>query len=128
MSNFSRKTAYQTILFQTLTVLILALAFGALLSLKAGYSVLLGGVTTVVPALIFSWFAFLHQGARAAGKILQDFYLGELLKFVTMAVLFILILRFVPIDGLHFMLSFIVTQLIGLLIPRFRFLSATEAS
>lgn len=52
------------------------------------YSVLLGGLISIVPNTYFALLAFRYSGARAANDVAKSLYLGEVGKFVLTATLF----------------------------------------
>lgn len=74
--------------FQLSLMLVLSLLFVFWQGTESGVSALLGGITGIVPSLLFSWLYFKHGGAQDAKKVVQAFYLGETLKIVTTVVLF----------------------------------------
>ena len=49
--------------------------------------------------------------------MVRNVMLGELLKFLVMGILFFLIIKFIPVNSLALLVSFIVTQLLSLFIP-----------
>ena len=59
--------------FQLLLMLIIALVSTVFFSIKSGYSALAGGVTFLLPNLIFVLMAFAHAGARQTKKVLRGF-------------------------------------------------------
>jgi ATP synthase protein I len=109
---------YRTLLIQIAVTIVLSLVFLGGMSLQAAFSILLGGITTILPAWIFMKYAFSHKGARAAKQILLDFYIGIFLKFVSIGLLFYVFFTFFKINGPFFMLSFILTQIVAIIAPR----------
>ena len=118
MQDIAKKQAKRVILAQALLALLLALLVWGFISVQAAYSVVLGGLATVIPALVFMYCALAHQGAKQAARILGDFYLGLFLKFLSMGFLFYVFFKFCHPNGLFFMLSFIMTQILALIAPR----------
>ena len=117
VQDIAKIRAKRVLLIQTSLTILLALLSLIIFYPNAACSALLGGATTIIPALIFMNRAFTHKGAQAAGKIVGDFYLGEALKFIVMGLLFFVIFRFLHPNGLVFMLSFILTQVAALFVP-----------
>jgi F0F1-type ATP synthase assembly protein I len=117
VQDLAKKQAKRTLLIQVILFFSLALLALIFISVQGAYSAVLGGLATVLPASIFTACAFYHQGARAAGQILGDFYLGALLKFVSMGFLFYVFFVFLHPIGLIFMGSFMLTQIIVLVAP-----------
>ncbi len=61
------------------------------LSFNTGFSLFVGGMIGVIPALVFAHKAFQYAGARQARQVVRAFYLGEALKLVLTLVFFILV-------------------------------------
>ena len=59
------------------------------------YSVLLGGMVSILPNTYFGAMAFRHSGARAAQEVATSLYRGEVGKFVLTAVFFACIFVFI---------------------------------
>jgi ATP synthase protein I len=88
-------------------------------SLLAGpvlaYSVLLGGLISLVPSTGFAILVFRHSGARAVGAIVRNALLGELMKLGLIGAGFALV--FVLVDPLHVIglfTGFVLVHLAGL--------------
>ena len=83
---------------QAITTLVLA---GASLFLGRvfAYSVLLGGLISLIPNTWFASLVFRHSGARAVGAVVRNAYLGELMKLVMIGAGFGLV--YVLVDPLH---------------------------
>ncbi len=115
MRDITLKHAYSTILLQVAITLVLAVLWGIFSSPRGAYSAVLGGLPTIIPALIFVRLALTRAKAE---KTLQKFFLGELAKFLSMAILFVFILLFIRVEGAPFMLSFVLTQIATLFTAR----------
>jgi ATP synthase protein I len=83
---------------QALTTLSLA-GVSLLLGTVLAYSVLLGGLISLIPNAWFASLVFRYSGARAVGLVVRNAYLGELGKLVMSAAGFGLV--FVRVDPLH---------------------------
>lgn len=70
--------------------LVLATLSAALLyvDVTVAYSVLLGGVISILPNLYFALLAFRFSGARAVEAVTKSLYRGEVGKFILTAALF----------------------------------------
>ena len=66
---------------------------------KVAVSLVLGGILHLLPSMYFARQVFRFSGARAAQRIAQSFYRGELGKFVLTASGFALV--FLVVDGLN---------------------------
>ena len=92
--------------FQLLLMLIIALVSTVFFSIKSGYSALAGGVTFLLPNLIFVLMAFAYAGARQTKKVLRGFYAGEAIKLFLTVLLFVVFLKFVLLSLTAFYISF----------------------
>lgn len=94
----------------------LLLAGGALaISGVAAYSVLLGGLISLIPNAGFASLVFRHSGARAMGAVVRNAYLGELMKLMMIGAGFGLV--FVLVDPLHVLglfTGFVLVHMAGL--------------
>ena len=70
-----------------------------ILGLVPAYSVLLGGLISLIPNAWFASLVFRRSGARAMGAVVRNAYLGELMKLVMIGAGFGLV--FVLVDPLH---------------------------
>lgn len=111
-----RQNAYRLIAIQASLILILSLLF-LLASIKAAYSVFLGGACCVLPSIYFAFKLFKYIGARMAKKAIAAFYLGEVVKLIMVAVLSVLVFKFVAILPLYFFIGFIVAQFVFWIAP-----------
>lgn len=84
----------------TLTVL---LVFGS----HQAISALLGGLVAFAPSAIFAKKFFRYQGARAAKKIVRNFYIGEFLKITSSVLLFAIVFVLYEVAPLAFFLTYI---------------------
>jgi|KBSSwiStaDraftv2_1062776.scaffolds.fasta_scaffold19995_2 ATP synthase protein I len=93
-----------------LQVLILLLVAAGLIwvNITTAYSVLLGGLISVVPSYYFARQAFRFRGARFARHIAQAFYVGETGKFLLTAGAFALVFALVkPLNAAAVLLAFL---------------------
>lgn len=95
----------------TLLLAVLALTQDRVLA----YSVLLGGLISLVPNAGFASLVFRRSGARAMGAVVRNAFVGELLKLVAIGAGFALV--FVLVDPLHVIglfTGFVLVHLAGL--------------
>jgi ATP synthase protein I len=83
---------------QALTTLSLA-GVSLLMGSVLAYSVLLGGLISLIPNTGFAFLVFRQSGARAVGAVVRNALLGELMKLVLIGAGFALV--FVLVDPLH---------------------------
>ncbi len=78
-------------IFAQLAAAVLIAAVSLLLSgVVAGYSTLLGGLTSALPNGYFAWRAFRHRGARNAGRAARSIMRGEMGKLAMTLAMFAL--------------------------------------
>src|SRR5678815_3137937 len=83
---------YRIVFLQFAGVIVLAL-LALLNNLTSGISVLLGGLAYVLPNLIFVWRVFRYAGASQTVQFLTAFFIGEMLKLILSAILFLVIVK-----------------------------------
>lgn len=94
-----------------MTLLISAVA-AALSSMACAYSMMLGGLVSVLPNLYFARAVFRYQGARAAKKIVNTVYKGEAFKLILSMALFTLVFVVFKVDPVPFFISYIAAQMV----------------
>jgi ATP synthase protein I len=102
MRNIHRFLIVQLIVIGLATIITL-LIYG----LHEALSAWLGGMVAFIPFIIFAKKAFQYQGARAAKKIVKNFYIGEFLKIISSILLFILVFWWYKVAALVFFLTYI---------------------
>ncbi|MEI6897959.1 MAG: ATP synthase subunit I [Psychromonas sp.] len=102
----SQNSGLKLVAFQLLIVVILALISTVFFSTKSGFSALAGGVTFLLPNLIFVWMAFAHAGARQSKKVLRGFYAGEAIKLFFTVILLVVFLKYGALSLSAFYISF----------------------
>lgn len=113
-----RNYAFKLIAIQAAIVTILSLAF-LFISCKDAYSVFLGGFSCVLPSIYFAHKLFAYIGARMAKQAIRAFYLGELIKLLMVAILSVLIFKFIPINPFVYLIGFILAQMAFWIAPNF---------
>lgn len=86
---------------------------------KAGYSGLLGGLVWGIPNGYAAWRLFSNMSARAVKQIVRNFYWAEAAKLFLSALLFVLTIKFVPLNLGSFFASYLVAQFGFWLMPCF---------
>ena len=95
-------------------LIILTGATLVLLGTVSAYSVLLGGVITMVPNAYFASKVFRHTGARAMEQIVRSAYLGEIIKLALTGAGFALAWSFVrPLQVAALLAGFLLVHITG---------------
>lgn len=106
---------YQAVVLQSLVLLVLAIAVLVALGTVGAYSVLLGGVISILPGAYFAFRVFLYTGARSMEKMVRNAYLAELIKLIWIGAGFALVFRFVdPLAPALVFGGFAVIHLVGI--------------
>jgi ATP synthase protein I len=98
--------AYRIVFWQLVGIVVLAL-FALLTSgITSGFSVLAGGMAYGLPNLIFVWRVFKFAGAHQMTQFITAFFLGETMKLVLSALLFLVIVKYLSVSLLSGLIGF----------------------
>lgn len=95
--------------FQLIIIIIFSIFFWFGYGNEAGLSSLFGGIIAIFPNLLFALIYFRYSGAMAAKKVVQSFYLGEILKLLTTLILFTVVFQWSKLKALPLFVVYIVT-------------------
>ena len=112
-----RTQALKLVGSQAIFVLLMTIIIFLGWDIKTAKSGLIGGLTAVIPNLIFALYAFRFAGAQSAKMVTASFYRGQSLKFLTTLVLFIVAFKWMNVLIEPMMLAFILTLLTHWLAP-----------
>lgn len=99
--------AYWIVFLQLVCVCCLALIALSFAGIKNSLSVLAGGLAYGLPNLIFVWRVFRYAGVRQMNQFVIAFFMGEMLKLLISAILFLLIVKYLPLSLLSVLVGFI---------------------
>jgi ATP synthase protein I len=99
--------AYQIVIRQLGGVVLLAVLAWLIKGDKVGLSVLLGGFAYGLPNLYFVYRVFRYAGAQQMTQFIAAFFLGEALKLIFSAILFLVIVKYLPVSLLSTLVGFI---------------------
>lgn len=99
--------AYRIIKFQMAGVIVLTLLALLIQGTTSSYSVLFGGLAYVLPNLIFVWRVFKYASPSQMNQFMAAFFIGEMLKLVLAAILFLMIVKTLPVSLLSVLVGFI---------------------
>ncbi len=109
--------ALRVILLQVLIAIVIAAIVFAIKGWIAGYSSMLGALTSIIPTAAASFIAF-KLNDQDANMILVAFYSGALIKYLLAAALLGLVIVFVkPLEPIMVLVGFIATQLAVIFAP-----------
>src|SRR5579883_1285132 len=99
--------AYRIVFLQLAGVLILASVALLVRSKTSGFSVLMGGIAYGLPNLVFVWRVFRFVGAQQMTRFVAAFFFGEIGKLIISAVLFLVVVKYLPVSLLSTLVGFI---------------------
>lgn len=102
-----QSAAYQLVFLQLSGVVILALIACLVAGLESGFSVFAGGMAYGLPNLFFVWRVFRYVGAQQMQQFMTAFFIGEAIKLLLAAFLFLMIVKYLPVSLLSTLLGFI---------------------
>ena len=109
--------AVRVVLVQILIAILIAGAVFALKGRIAGYSIMLGALTSIIPTAVSSIIAF-KLNNQDANMILATLYSGAIIKYLMAGCLFALIILYVnPLEPLMVLAGLVVTQLAMIFTP-----------
>lgn len=102
---------------QAVLLLILSTATLLVAGRVSAYSLMLGGLISLLPSAYFARKAFRYRGARAMTLAVKAIYLGELIKLALMGAGFGLAFKYVrPLDPMALFAGFVLVHLAGIAI------------
>lgn len=99
--------AFKIVKLQFLGVLGLVLLAAIIVGLKSAASVLLGGLAYIIANLLFVWRVFRFAGAQQMNAFMAAFFVGEAMKLILSAILFLMIVKYLPVSLLSLLIGFI---------------------
>lgn len=111
------KIISRLICIQILTVAGLSLFFGLWKGRLCAASAGIGGAIVILPELLFIAIYFRRTYARAARKVVNAFYIGEIAKLLFTTGLFTLAFQWSKLRPVPLFIVFIVTQMTFWLVP-----------
>lgn len=107
LKNRIQREAYQIVIWQLTGVVILAALALIIRGKTSGYSVFAGGMAYGSANLIFVWRVFRYAGANQMAQFVAAFFFGEMMKLVVSAILFLIIVKYLPVSLLSVLIGFI---------------------
>jgi ATP synthase protein I len=108
----ARRLAFRVVLGQAIVTAIAALIAWALGGERAGLSALVGGGIATAGSLVMAVLVMGGTLAGSAQRALSAFYVGEALKLVLVAVLFVIVLKVMRVAPLAMFAAFAATFLV----------------
>lgn len=107
LRNLVQHEAYEIVALQLSGVVLLAV-FALLVKGKiSGISVFAGGMAYGLPNLGFVWRVFRYSGANQMTQFMTAFFIGEMIKLFLSAIIFIVIVKYLPVSLLSVLVGFI---------------------
>lgn len=102
--------AYGLVYGQFAVVLAIALLAAVCLGIKVGVSLLAGSLCYISPNLFFVWRVFRYANAGQMVQFMTAFFAGEVLKLILSGILFLLVVKYLPISLLSVLIGFILAM------------------
>ena len=102
-----QQKAYRLVFSPLMGVVLLALFALVLHGFIHGFSVLLGGLAYGLSNLILVLCAFRFVGAQQMTQFVTAFFMGEMIKLVLSAILFVLIVKYLLVSLLSVLIGFV---------------------
>jgi ATP synthase protein I len=116
-----QRQAYQIVYWQFLGVLILSLAAWPIASIHSAVSVFAGGLAYCLPNLFFVWRVFRYAGAHQMNQFMAAFFFGEMIKLFLSGILFLLVVKLLPVSLLSVLVGFAGAIVLFWLVSLWRF-------
>ena len=127
MSNLKTPPVYKVTIAQLAATVFIAVISLLISGIILAYSVLLGGLISVVPNSYFVFHAYRYQGARNAQNVVKGFIRGELGKIIMTVVLFALSFTLITsLNELVLILGFTLIHFVGVIMSGFISYSPTQ--
>lgn len=107
LKSLVQSQAYQVVFKQFALVGVLAILFCLFAELNSGISVLAGGATYCIPNILFVWRVFRYSGAQQMTRFVAAFFIGEMIKLFLSAILFVVVVKTLPVSLLSVLVGFI---------------------
>lgn len=101
--------AIKTLQLQLVVVAICSLIFVVFFNTHAGLSYLIGAVVSVLPSMVFAFFAFRFAGATKKELVMKSFSQGSKLKLAMTIILFVLAYQLTLLQPVFMLIGFAVT-------------------
>jgi ATP synthase protein I len=99
--------AYSLVLWQLACVFGISLIALILSGKLSGMSVLVGGLAYGLPNLFFVAIVFQFTGAQQMTQFMAAFYAGEMFKLILSGILFVLVVKYLPVSLLSVVIGFV---------------------
>jgi ATP synthase protein I len=117
MSTIKAPPIYKIAVFQIVFLLVLMLVSVPLAGWVSAYSLMFGGLISVIPGTQFARRVFKYRGARAAEQIAREVNRGEAIKLVVSGVAFALIFIYVkPLNVVALFSGFVLLHIAGVVL------------
>lgn len=101
--------ARKTLLIQLYVMAIFSLLFLVIFNTDAGISYFIGACVSVLPSIVFAFFAFRFAGATKKELVMKSFSQGSKLKLAMTIILFVLAYQLTLLQPVFMLIGFAVT-------------------
>lgn len=112
-----RQLAWRLISMQVIAIMLVAMILLFFLGRNAGFSVLIGGATWLLPSVFFTWRLTRNMSPQLAKQFMFRFYSAEFMKFILAIVLSVFAFKYLPISFIAFMAGLVAALMSIWLVP-----------
>jgi ATP synthase protein I len=102
-----QREVYRIVLLQLVSVIMIAFIATGIEGVNSGISFLLGGLAYCLPSFVFVWHVFRYVGAQQMTQFVVAFFAGEAIKLILSSLLFLFIVKYLPVSLLSVLIGFI---------------------
>lgn len=106
-----RKKAFQFVGLQLVLAIVLSVLVGIFWEVQTGKSFFIGAMLDVVPAFVFTIYAFRFSGAQQLRMIAASMYRGETVKILITGALFVLVIKTFPVVFPALFIGFLIMKI-----------------
>ncbi|GAC12666.1 ATP synthase subunit I [Aliiglaciecola lipolytica] len=111
LTSEGRQLARKVLFFQSIVAIVCSILFAILKGQNSGISAFYGGITCLLPALVFAHYAFRYAGARQNKLVVRSFNRGSKIKFFLTIILFSLAFKWSEIEFLALLVTYLITTM-----------------
>lgn len=107
LRNKVQHEAYYLVWLQLGIVCLIASITWIMLDINHAMAVISGGFAYGLPNLVFVWLVFRFVGAHQTSQFIAAFFAGEAFKLILSGILFVFIVKYLPVSLLSVLIGFI---------------------
>ncbi|MEP4890687.1 MAG: ATP synthase subunit I [Aliiglaciecola sp.] len=106
-----RQLARKVLFIQSIIAILSAIFFAIFKGQNSGISAFYGGITCLIPAFVFAFYAFRYAGATQNEMVVRSFSKGSKIKFFLTIILFSLAFKWSEVEFLPLLVTYLITMM-----------------